>query len=143
MRQQQRKKFWYLFIIQTCIMRGFKLILMFVATMFMHEAAAQTQKLVTIEMYGYSKRLPSNSGFGISTYTSSPFVVKITDGYGDVSEIIYETDNWRHPIETLPCLRKEIDLWLSKGYKLFSFNVLATGETSTSFRYVVLMVKDE
>jgi len=104
---------------------------------------SQTQKLVSIEMYHYSKWAPSNSGSGVSTYTASPFIVKTTDANGEVTEKIYEAEHWRRPIETMPYLRQEIDLWLSNGYKLFSFNVTATGETSSSFRYLVLLVKEE
>lgn len=108
-----------------------------------NDAIGQVQKLVTIEMYRYNRKTPSNSGFGISTYTSAPFIVKTTDALGEVTEKIYETENWRNPIETLPYLRKEIDLWLSNGYKLFSFNITATGEANTNYAYLVLLVKEE
>ncbi len=123
-------------------MKGLKFVLIgfiFFATQFL---MAQSQKLVTIEMYSYNRKTPSNSGFGISTYTTAPFIVKTTDEHGEVTEKIYEAENWRNPIETLPYLRKEIDLWLSNGYKLFSFNVTATGETNTNYTYLVLLVKE-
>lgn len=101
------------------------------------------QQLVTIEMHGYSEIWPSSTGFGISNFTTSQFVVQTTNEIGEVSKILYGPSNRRNPIETLPCLRKEIDVWLAKGFKMFSFNVTATGETNTTFRYLVLLVKDE
>ena len=101
------------------------------------------QQLVTIEMHGYNEIWPSSTGFGVSTFTTSQFIVQTTDHAGEVTKTLYGPSNLRNPIETLPCLRKEIDVWLAKGFKMFSFNVTATGEDNTTFRYLVLLVKDE
>jgi len=124
-------------------MRALKLTLIVAATLFIHELSAQTQKLVTIEMYRHNEFWISSSGFGVETYATAPFLVKTTDDQGFITENIYQAENRRSPIETLPYLRKEIDLWLSRGYKLFSFNITPTGESSTAFRYLVLLVKNE
>lgn len=124
-------------------MKGVKYLMIALIIHFADKAEAQLQKMVSLEMYGYNKRYPSLSGSGVSTFASVPFVVKTTDEEGTVTQNVYEPTDWRNPIETFACLKKEIDLWLSQGYKLFSFNVTATGESSSSFRYLVLLVKEE
>lgn len=134
----------YLVIIKTSeIMKTLKFLLLVCITFVINGLAAQTQKLVTIEMYRHNDFWVASSGFGVETYVTVPFIVKTTDDQGVVYQSIYQAENRRNPIETLPYLRKEIDLWLSRGYKLFSFNITATGETSTAFRYLVLLVKEE
>ncbi len=124
-------------------MKGIKFIIISCWLISANFTIAQTQKLVIIEMYGYVEKIRDHSGFGIHTYEHRPFVVKTTDEYGEVTEKVYHKGKQRIPLETMPYLKKEIDLWLSKGYKLFSFNITATGETARGFRYLVLLVKEE
>jgi len=105
-------------------------------------ANSPPQQLVTIEMYSYLPSRIEFSGGGVSTYATVPFIVKTTDSRGAVTQSVYTPKNRWNPIETLPCLRKEIDFWLSNGYKLFDFNMITTGEHGTSYRYLVLLVQD-
>jgi hypothetical protein len=128
---------------KTHIMKGIKFIIISCWLISANFTIAQTQKLVTIEMYRHNDFWVASSGYGVETYATVPFIVKTTDDQGFVTQNIYQAENRRSPLETLPYLRKEIDLWLSRGYKLFSFNITPTGETSTAFRYLVLLVKDE
>jgi hypothetical protein len=124
-------------------MKTLKFLLLLFITFGMNGLAAQTQKLVTIEMHRHNEIWLSENNHGVSAYSTLPFIVKTTDDQGVVYQSIYQAENRRNPIETLPYLRKEIDLWLSRGYKLFSFNITPTGETSSMFRYLVLLLKEE
>lgn len=123
-------------------MKTVKIVLFGLFVFLSQQLFAQNQKLVTIEMYEHSKIWPERSGSGVDTYTFVPFVVKTTNEHGATTITIHEPVHRRSPIETFPCLRKEMDLWLEKGFKLFSFNITPTGESSSSFRYLVLLVKE-
>lgn len=121
-----------------------RILFFFLFFFFIETCVANTppQQLVTIEMYSHVASKNAFSGGGVSTYDTGSFIVKTTDNNGVVTESVYRAKNNWNPIETLPCLRKEIDLWLSRGYKLFDFNMIATGDHGTSYRYLVLLVKD-
>ena len=125
------------------IMKNLKILLILLSFFLIGEFSAQHQKMVTIEMY--SKPNSHIKGDGVYTYEISkhrPFVIKTIDYNLVTSEKIFEEHDKKNPIETFPLLREEIDNWLKKGFKLFSFNV-NTGDSNLRKTYTVILTKDE
>jgi hypothetical protein len=100
------------------------------------------QQLVTLEMYRYYERNPDHTSDGVASTSTRPFAIKTILENGLVSENIYRSEKSRERIDTFQKLKLEMDVWLAKGFKIQSFNVVTTGESAQVFRYWVILVKD-
>lgn len=101
------------------------------------------QQMVTLEMYRHHVRMSNMTSDGVAPMTIWPFAIKTTLENGIVAENIYQIEKRGERIDSFQKLKLEMDLWLAKGFKVQSFNVVATGETASAFRYWVILVKDE
>ena len=125
-------------------MKKLKILMILLTLILTNEVLAQKQNLVTIEMFLYYEGSSAHpGGGGVSDFESEPFAIKIIDKNNEVSYKTFKRRKQNDRIETFPLLREEIDLWLSKGYKLFSFNVTSTGQNNSNNRYYVLLTKEE
>jgi hypothetical protein len=123
-------------------MKNLVVFLILFTTIILNDILAQQQSIVIIQMHGYpTKADPEHhQGGGVSPLEIFPFIISVIENNNEKKDIVYNQHDRRNPIETLPLLYKEINDWLLKGYKLFSFNAVDGG--MHSYKYTVVLVKE-